>query len=656
VIPGPLLMPDFDSTALPDRDSAGADAAFRLLLDALPVASLICDRDGLITYCNPEVSAVLGYAPVLRDPEYRWCGAIRLRTMVDHKPIEPDDCWIALAVRTGTPQRGEVMAVLPDGRIVTLSTQANPIRDAAGEITGAVGVVVDITEQREAALVQARLGAIVASSDDAIISKTLEGVIVTWNEGAQRVFGYTAEEAIGQPVTMIIPPERRSEERDILAKLVRGERVDHYETVRVTKHGQLLNISLTSSPIRDPSGRIVGASKIARDITLRIQHEQRLQALHDELRDADQAKNHFLVTLAHELRNPLAPIRSLVYALQHSSAPLRELPGALSVIDRQLTQLARLIDDLMDVARISRNRLELRSERLDLVVAIENAIESSRPLMVEQGHRLSIDLPRHALPVMGDATRLTQVVGNLLNNAAKYTNPGGTIALRAWRDGNDAVMTVVDNGIGIPPAMLERIFDQFVQADTSPSRSYSGLGVGLHLASRLAALHGGTLTATSQGTGHGSMFRFAVPIVEELARVEALPAATTRPVATRRVLVVDDNRDAADALTLFLSILGNTAQALYDGASLLKTAPEFAPDVILLDLGLPGLDGYEIAGRVRAEPWGRAVRLCALTGWGQDEARRRTREAGFDAHFVKPVDAVALMEAIEHLPTRSAGE
>jgi PAS domain S-box-containing protein len=505
-----------------------------------------------------------------------------------------------------------------------------------------------LTERRRAEITEARLGAIIASSDDAIISKTLEGKILSWNAGAERLFGYLPEEAIGQPVTMIIPVERHDEEREILSKLVRGERVDHYETVRCTKNGELIDVSLTSSPVRDASGRIVGASKIARDITSRKRLEEHRRLIDDELRRADQAKNDFLATLAHELRNPLAPIRNLVYVLERSQAPLKELPGALKIMDRQLTHMAKLIDDLMDISRISKNKFHLHLERLDLRLAIEMAIESSQPLMMERGHRFTATLPGVPVMVNGDLTRLTQAIGNVLNNAARYTGRGGTIALALHEVSGRAVLTITDDGTGILPEMLDRIFDMFVQGDASIDRGNGGLGLGLHLARRLTEMQGGTLTAASEGVGRGSAFSFSLPsavgdTLSERAGEAGIPAVE----AHRRVLVVDDNRDAADSLCICLELLGYTARALYDGSVALKDGASFRPDVILLDIGLPLMDGYEVARRIRSQPWGESVLLCALTGWGHDDVRRKTKHAGFDAHFVKPIDVTVLAQAIE---------
>ncbi|MGH8720894.1 MAG: PAS domain-containing sensor histidine kinase, partial [Burkholderiales bacterium] len=325
------------------------------------------------------------------------------------------------------------------------------------------------------------LAAIVQSSDDAIISKTLDGVITSWNDGAERLFGFTAVEAIGREITIIIPPELRGEEQEILERLRRGERIAHFETVRQTKHGERLDISLTISPVRDASGKIVGASKVARDSRAQKQVAR-------SLREADRRKDEFLALLAHELRNPLGPIRHAVGLARAEPCTPETLDWALGIIDRQASFMARLVDDLLDVSRVTRGRIDLRMARVDLAVVVRNAVDASRTLLEQRGHRLTLDLPAGPLYVEGDAERLTQVVANLLDNSAKYTDAGGHIALSVRREGPDAALRVTDDGIGIAPDILPRIFDLFTQATLPLERSSGGLGVGLALVDRLVKL------------------------------------------------------------------------------------------------------------------------------------------------------------------------
>jgi two-component system CheB/CheR fusion protein len=490
------------------------------------------------------------------------------------------------------------------------------------------------------------LAAVVESSEDAIVSKTLQGRILSWNSGAERLFGYTAAEAVGQPITMIIPPERQDEERMILDRLVRGERIEHYETVRMTKDGRRLDISLSISPVRDAGGRIIAASKVARDITMRKRAESALQ-------EADRRKDEFLATLAHELRNPLAPLRNAVHILATKAPPIREVQWVREIIDRQVHQMTRLVDDLLDVSRISRGKVEMRKERTDLIAVINYALEASKPLIEKWGHELIVRLTPGPVSLEGDPARLAQVLSNLLNNAAKYTEQGGKISVAVECEGRVAVIRIKDTGIGIPPDMLPRIFDMFMQLDRSLERARGGLGIGLSLVQKLVNLHGGTVTAFSDGPGQGSEFVVRLPLVDECPpddQAESVPAkqadAKTR---SWRILVVDDNKDAADSLGMLLKIMGNDVQIAYDGQQAVETAAGFGPQLVLMDIGLPKLNGYEAARRIRELPGGRDVMLVALTGWGQDEVRLRSKDAGFDRHMTKPIESAVLEELLRSL-------
>ena len=798
-------MESGDVTAT-EASATGLDAQLQQLLEALPVGAYACDLEGLITCYNAPAVKLWGRAPRLYDPADRWCGSFKLFRASDGAPMTHEDCWMAIAIRTGTAQNGEEIIIeRPDGCRVTVLAHANPIRDAAGRLLGAVNVLVDISDRKREEATQSKLGAIVESSDDAIIGKTVEGQIQSWNAGAQRIFGYSAEEAVGKSIRLIIPADRMEEEAGILAKLRRGERVEHYETVRLAKDGRRLDISLTTSPIRDASGRVIGASKVARDITAKKWEEAALRRLQEmgirlatsldqdeiyeealrtaagildapqgtvsvagvgarplagatvlgldletleaaggtrdrcfrearpiviedvesdpgleqlratvraagvraiyhlplidrsgvvlavlslyfpaprpprhqelafaelasrqaadfveharlfhELQQADQAKNDFLATLAHELRNPLAPIRNTVETLQRSGQQPAPLRAALAMMDRQLSHMTRLIDDLLDVSRITQNKLQLRKERIELADVLHAAVEASRPLLTERGHDFGVDLPPEPLVLEADLTRLSQVLENLLNNAAKYTERGGRIRLAARRDGREAVITVRDNGIGIPAELQGRIFEMFAQVDRSLERSEGGLGIGLHLAQRLVAMHGGSLSVRSDGSQQGSEFQVRLPLPATpppAARPEGEPSRSL-PASSLRILIVDDNRDAADSLGLLLGLPGNEVHVAYDGLRAIELAGELRPTVVLLDLGLPKLNGYATAERIRAEPWGKDMILIALTGWGQEEARQRSQESGFDAHLVKPVDPATLMRELVQLASR----
>lgn len=348
------------------------------------------------------------------------------------------------------------------------------------------------------------LATIVETSDDAIISKDLNGIITSWNRGAERLFGYTAPEVIGRPVTILIPPERVDEEPDILRRIRRGERIEHYETVRRRKDGTLFDISLSVSPLVDDDGKVVGASKIARDITERKRIEQ-------ELREASKHKDEFLAILSHEMRSPLAPMQHAVTLLQMADDPdIRR--QACAILGRQVAHMSRLVDDLQDISRISRGDVDMRKQEVDLAIIVQTAIETCRPVMEAAGHQLDVSLPGSPVNVLADPLRLAQVISNLLNNAAKYTPPGGRIGVKVRPASGVAAVSVQDNGIGISAAELPRIFGMFTQLDGARRRSPGGLGVGLALAQQLAALHGGSIEAHSAGPGQGSKFILRIPV------------------------------------------------------------------------------------------------------------------------------------------------
>jgi PAS domain S-box-containing protein len=794
----------------------------------------------------------------------------------------------------------------------------------------------DITDRKRADETQARLAAIVESSQDAIISKGIDQRIVSWNTGAERLFGHSAQDAIGQSITLIIPPDRHNEEAAIIERLRRGERIEHYETVRISKAGRLIDVSLTISPVRDGNGRIIGASKIVRDITDRKQIElaisrseaqfrqladalpqliwtarpdgfvdyynerwyeftgfprdefgdqswkpilhpddlqrcvdtyygcirsgklyqiecrfkdrrsdgyrwflsrahpvrdeqgqivrwigtytdiddnkrteettrfladasaalaelsdykrtlqkvaglavphfadwcaidmqeadgtiQRLAVSHSNpaqievvqdlfrryppqstdphgvmnvlrtgksewmakiqdsllaglardrehfemmrriglksyictplrsrdlilgvitfamaesgriydvkdlaaaedlaqraaiaienanllaaLKNSDRRKDEFLAMLAHELRNPLAPIRNAVQIFRSERLAVPELLWATDVIDRQVHQMTRLVDDLLDVSRITRGKIELRKEPVELAVVLNNAVEASRPLIEKWGHELTVSIPTEPIVLQADPTRLAQVFLNLLNNAAKYMDSGGHIWVSAERQDEQALIRVLDTGIGIPAEMLSHIFDIFTQVEHSLERSEGGLGLGLTLVQQLVEMHGGSVEACSDGVGKGSEFlvRLPIPVNTHDGEAGRVPDGCKSTVAltSRRILIVDDNRDSADTMGMLLRDMGNEVRTAYDGLEAVAAATAYQPEVVLLDIGLPKLNGYEAARRIRNQPGGDEMLLIALTGWGQEEDRRRSRHAGFDHHLTKPVE------------------
>jgi len=415
---------------------------------------------------------------------------------------------------------------------------------------------------------------------------------------------------------------------------------------------QMGNVTLLERPTRVPA--LISATRAALRARAR-QYQSRAQLMELErvanelnasdrlLREANARKDEFLATLAHELRNPLAPIRNALHVLRHKE-PDEALRPLHDIIDRQVAQLNRLVDDLLEMSRISRGNIALHSETLDIASVLRSAIETSRPLIDAARHELKVVMPAQPLLVNGDAVRLGQVFANLLNNAAKYTPDGGTITISARTDGDDAIVTVIDTGLGIPSDMLESIFSMFTQVRASRDRAQGGLGIGLTLVKQLLELHNGRIQAHSDGVGSGSRFIVTLPLARESAAPGALEADAVRTEPPLPgVLLVDDNRDAADTLAMVLRTHGAQVQTLYNGADVLSILVPHTRMVIIADLGMPGMDGYELARRIRSDSAYSEVRLIALSGWGQSSDRERAKAAGFDAHLIKPADIEALL-------------
>jgi two-component system CheB/CheR fusion protein len=506
------------------------------------------------------------------------------------------------------------------------------------------------------AAANAFLASIIESSDDAIVSKDLNGIVTSWNRGAELLFGYTAEEMIGQSILRLIPVDRLAEEDDILSRIRRAEKVDHFETIRRRKDGSMVDVSVTVSPVRNAAGVVVGASKIARNITERRLAEQ-------VMLDANERRNQFLAMLGHELRNPLAAIQSSLAVMRKSEGDGATTAAAHEVVERQVAQLGRLVDDLLDADRVTRGRLNIQTGPVLLSAALIDAVNAVRPRMDLCDQTLKVSMPREAITLNADATRLGQILGNLLDNASKFTGKSGTITLEASLEpqpGGPASVhiRVRDTGIGLAPEHLTKIFDLFTQVDTSLERSVSGLGIGLPLVKALVEKHGGQVTVSSAGLGHGSEFTVTLPASGDVMTTASAATDDARPISEPlRVLIVDDNKDAAEMLVTLLQLSGHDVHAVHDGEAAVAAAASVEPDVILLDIGLPKLNGYEAAKRIRAQQGHRKMVIVALTGWGQDADRRRSADSGFDAHWVKPVDDQKLDRFLADLavsPARSA--
>jgi PAS domain S-box-containing protein len=505
-------------------------------------------------------------------------------------------------------------------------------------------------QRAEEELIQAKewLRVTLASIGDAVITTDTAGCVTSLNPVAERLTGWAQQDALGEPLERVFQivneHSRQPVDNPALRSLREGEIVGlANHTLLIARDGTERAIDDSAAPIRDAQGTIIGTVLVFRDVSERRRAEA-------ALKESDQRKDEFLAMLAHELRNPLAPIRNGVQIFRALAPPVPELQVAIEMIDRQVHQMTRLVDDLLDVSRITRGKIELRRERVELATIMKGAVEASRPLIDQRGHELTVTMPPQPIHLEADLTRLSQVLMNLIHNAAKFIDRPGRIWVTAEREDGCVLIRVKDTGIGIPAEMLPRIFDMFTQVDRSLERSEGGLGLGLTLVHRLVELHGGTVEARSEGLGKGSEFIVRLPVAVELQdpgpRGEAGGGETAATPAARRILVVDDNRDAADSLGMLLGMLGHEVHTAHDGLEAVEAVDGFRPDVVLMDIGLPKLNGYEAARRIREQQGGAGLVLIALTGWGQDEDRRRSREAGFDHHITKPVDFADLQRVL----------
>ena len=796
------------------------------VIEALPFAVYVCDAPGgAIRAFNQPMVELWGREPEKGDSYARGWEGSRFAGL-DGEPLALSGTPMAEALGGVGSRTGEMLLEGPDGSRLTVRATASPLHDADGRLVGTVNAFLDVTEQSRAEEATARLAAIVAGADDAIISKTLDGIITSWNGAAEGMFGYPAAEAVGRSITLIIPPDRLGEEAEILRRLRRGETIDHFETERVARDGRRIAASLSISPIRDTRGRIIGASKILRDTTERRRVEESLKStvqtleilyrladligrargqkdvcdagvqailsmaradrasvlvfddagvmrfvcwsglsdgyraateghspwsantpdprpiLIEDARDdspslgalretvlsegirslgffplvfqgrllgkfmlyydaphafspeelrlasiaaqhislglsraaseeavdrflhleqaarreaevargvavrANRDKDEFLAMLAHELRNPVGIIVNAVSIVEGTPGQGASASRATAMIRRQAAHLSRLLDDLLDVARITSGRIQIDAEAVDLGELVDVAVESQRHRLESKRQRLVLAPRPPGVFVLGDPVRLQQVLGNLVNNASKYSDAGGTVRVSLEVEGAEAVLRVSDDGAGIPEDKLDSIFELFAQADPGLARTEGGLGIGLTLVRRIVELHGGTVLASSEGLGRGAELTVRLPIASEAA--PSTPAAPPPKPTRRRIVVIEDHPDGREALATSLSLQGHEVRAAATGREGIEVAASSDPDAVLIDIGLPDVDGYEVARTLRARLAAR-VPLVALTGYGQPQDRARAKAAGFDAHLVKPVEPARLVQVLESL-------
>jgi PAS domain S-box-containing protein len=645
---------------------------YQHVFSELPEAVNVCDAQGVIQLYNEAARKLWGRTPT--EGVDLWHAAQRIYH-ADGRPLSLEEAPMAVAARLGAAV-GDVEIIIerPDGSRRNVLAYANCLGDPAGRTIGAVGIMVDLTNRYEEIisgkaldLAQARLAAIVESSDDAIISKTLEGIITSWNRTAQRIFGYTTAEAVGQSILLIVPPDRHEEEASILARLRRGERIEHFETRRRTKDGRMLDISLTVSPVRDASGKIIGASKIARDITEKKRLEREREMLlkderyaREEAQRMNRMKDEFLATLSHELRTPLNAIMGWSQLLSVGGMSANDIKEGVSVIERNARSQKQLIDDLLDMSRIISGKLRLDVQRVDPITFIEAAIQTVLPSADAKQIHVDVMLDPRAGPVSGDPARLQQVVWNLLSNAVKFTSRGGRVRITLESVNSHVELTVSDTGEGIAPQFLPQLFARFSQADASTNRKHGGLGLGLAIVKQLVELHGGSVRAKSGGEGQGAAFTVQLPLLplhaNHTAEDRVQPRSSVGTALRReqvnlaglKILLVEDEPDARELVKRLLSESGAQVSVAESASGGLRWLETNQADVIISDIGMPEIDGYEFLRRARkleASGQTRAPAI-AMTAFARSEDRTRALRVGYIAHVAKPVEPSELLATV----------
>jgi PAS domain S-box-containing protein len=622
---------------------------FELLVESVrDYAIFLLDPQGRIVSWNTGARLIKGYAP--EEIIGRHFSVFYMKEQVERGWPEHE---LRVATREGRFE-DEGWRVRKDGSRFWANVLITALRDENGELLGFSKVTRDLSERRahEERLRESeeRFRLLVDGVlDYAIYMLDPDGMVASWNPGAQRMKGYTRGEIIGRHISRFYVPEdvEAGKPWHDIAEARRTGR-SAVEGWRLRKNGERFWVRTVLTTVYDSGGTIRGFAKVTQDLSQR-RHVEALE-------NAAERVNEFIATVAHELRNPLAPIRTAVAILDQSGLTGENYEVARSIIDRQSQHLSRIVDDLIDISRISSGGFAIRKERVELSDVVEAAVEAARPGIQSKGQVLQVETAPQPIAFDGDAMRLTQALTNLLSNAARYTPPGGTITLKTRQGEDHIVVSVRDTGRGLSPGNIERIFDMFAQVEPLPGEVTAGLGVGLALTRRIVDLHGGSVVAASEGEGRGAEFTIRLPSRQGMAaqrpvdRFDALSAG----LPARRVLVVDDNFDAASMLDILLRSLGHITHVSHDGLEAIKDAETFRPEVVLLDIGLPGISGYEVARRIRAARPNNPPVIVAVTGWGKPEDRDRSREAGFDLHLVKPVNETDLLRALSAGPANGA--
>lgn len=632
----------------PGQADAASAIPSSMMVAAVPAPAYACDAAGRITFYNARAADLWGRHPALEHPDDRYCGASELYS-ADGEPVSMEQSFMAEVLRSGEPCEGrEIVIGRPDGSRRTVLAYGTPVLGADGTLLGASALLIDVTARQEA--LRATRDALRVSEanfsgffENRTVGATLvnaQGRFTSVNDRYCEITGFSRQELLSMGPVDLTHPDDQAEDRERLHEAITNPSGVYLAEKRYRrKDGSAVWVQVAVNFQRDSAGRPVQTTALVTDITERRRAEAALQ-------EADRLKDEFLATLAHELRNPLAPLQHAAEILGHPETA--DTAWCRAIIDRQVGHLTRLIDDLLDLSRITRDRLDLKKVTIDLARILENAVEESRPMLERHKQTLRSSMPAEPLGLEGDAVRLTQVFTNLLTNAAKFNEQPGTIELRTVVESTHAVVTITDHGIGIAGADLPRLFEKFYQSPRTSGRFGGGLGIGLSLVRRLVELHGGTVEARSAGPGSGSVFIVRLPRTLSVGGARREPALRATSTATpKRILIVDDNNDAADSLSQLLELMGHSTATAYDGRSAIERAKQFSADLVLLDLGMPDVDGFEVCQRLRALELTAPPRIVAMTGWGRSEDRERTRSAGFDAHLVKPVDSAALARVLE---------
>lgn len=646
------------------------EARFRTLANAIPQLAWMADSTGQRYWYNQRWFEYTGFTP----EEMMGFGWLKVHHP-DH--VQRVNDGIRRAFAEGVPWEDTFPLRGKDGAFRWFLSRALPITGEGGGVTGWLGTNTDITDNKRA---EGLLRLLCDAAEHLLSATDLNEMMHGLFEKIRRPLGvdvylnYMVDDGglVLESYAGLSAEAAQDLQRLQLGASISGTAAARRQPIHATSIQQssepmtatarALGLRACSSHPLLAEYELLGALSFASkskdaflpdelDFLRTISHyvtaaSERLRRI-GQLHEADRRKDEFLATLAHELRGPLAPLRNMLEVIKQVQSADPHIIQARDTMDRQLGHLVQLVDDLLDVSRITRGKIELRRGRIELAPVVQQAVEAVRPLIDEAGHELNVALPSQPLYLDADPTRLAQVIGNLLTNACKYTESGGRIWLSIERQGSDAVISVKDTGIGIPPDKLATVFEMFSQIQSALERSQGGLGIGLTLVKRLVEMHGGTIEAASAGPGRGSEFKVRLPVlVDQPPAAAAEPQPTATAVAKRRVLIVDDNRDSAMSLAMLLKHAGNTTHQAHDGLEAIAAAEQFRPDIMLLDIGLPSLNGYEACQRIREQPWGRKLVIVALTGWGHDEDRRRSRDAGFDHHLVKPVNYADLIKLL----------